>query len=142
MPSFKAIAKLAPVVARYQQTAAAGTAPDGYIFVNPSTSGEHYRIVEARAIYGAAGGTSAAADVVVAPSGTAISSGTSALASAIDLTATAATPYTATLTATDGARLVPPGSSVAINTSGTLTGLTGLVIEVVLVPFGFKRTLL
>lgn len=133
MASFKAIARRAPVYARYQQTAAAGTAPDGFIFVNPTGSGEYFEIAEVRYIYDVVGGASAAAIVRVVPSGTALASGTAATSSA-DLTATARTPRTLTLSSTASARVVKPGDSVAVDTSGTLTGLTGLVVEVVLNP--------
>lgn len=140
MATFKAIAQQAPVRAAYVQTAAAGTAPDGYIYVNPTGSGEYFEIVEVRYIYDVVGGASAVADVVIAPSGTALASGTTALAAAADLTATARTPYKATLTATAANRIVKPGDAVAVNTGGTLTGLTGLVVEVILKPILLRKT--
>lgn len=130
----KALAAKAPIARTYVQTAAAGTAPDGFIFVNPTGSGEYYEITDASCIYDVVGSTSAAADVKVVPSGTALASGTSALASTFDLTATARTPRQATLSSTAGNRMVPPGSSVAVDTSGTLTGLTGLVVQITLRP--------
>lgn len=139
MPAFKAIAQLAPVRASYVQTAAANTAPDAFVFVNPTSSGEYFEIVEAVAVYEVAGGSSAAADVKITPSGTALASGTTALSSAFDLTATARTPYKATLTTTAANRIVKPGDSVAVDTSGTLTGLTGLVVMVTLKPITVKR---
>lgn len=139
MAAFKSIVNLAPIRATYQQTAAAGTAPDGYIFTNPSGSGEYFEIVDANAVYDVVGSTSAAADVKVVPNGTALASGTTALAAAFDLTATARTTYRATLSATKANRLVPPGSSVAVDTSGTLTGLTGLVVAVTLKPIISKK---
>lgn len=130
----KALDARSPVMAEYVQTAAAGTAPDAFIFVNPTGSGEYYEITDAACIYDVVGGSSAAADIKVVPSGTALASGTTALTAAFDLTATARTPRQATLTATAGNRIVPPGSSVAVDTSGTLTGLTGLVVQVTLRP--------
>lgn len=139
MAAFKSIVNLAPQRPVYIQTAAAGTAPDAFIFTNPAGSGEYFEIVGAKAIYDVVGSTSAAADVKVVPSGTALASGTTALASAFDLTATARTPYKATLTATAANRVVPPGSSVAIDTSGTLTGLTGLCVEVTIRPIIVKK---
>ncbi len=140
MATFKAIAQQAPIYARYVQTAAANTAPDAFVFVNPTGSGEYFEIVEARAIYEVAGGSGAVADVKVTPSGTALASGTTALAATFDLTATARTPYKATLSATASARQVKPGDSVCVDTGGTLTGLTGLVVEVILRPVRVKRT--
>lgn len=130
----KALTARGPIVRTYVQTAAAGTAPDAFIFVNPTGSGEYYEITDAAAIYDVVGGASAAADVKVSTSTTALASGTSALASTFDLTATARTPRQASLSTTAGARIVPPGSSVSVDTSGTLTGLTGLVVQVTLRP--------
>ncbi len=139
MASFKSVAVRAPRQAHYVQTAAAGTAPDAYIFVNPTGSGEYFEIVEVAYIYDVAGGASAAADVKIAPSGTALASGTSAVATVPDLTATARTPRTATLSATASARVVKPGDAVGVDTSGTLTGLTGLVVQVTLKPTVVKK---
>ena len=140
MATFKSIAQQAPVYCRYVQTAAAGTAPDAFVFINPTSSGEYYEVVEARAIYDVVGGASAAADVKISPSGTALASGTSVLSSTFDLTATARTPRKATLTSTAANRIVKPGDSVSVDTSGTLTGLTGLVVEVVLKPLMLRKT--
>lgn len=140
MATFKAIANQAPVRVAYVQIAAAGTAPDAYVFVNPTDSGEYFEVVEVSYIYDVAGGASAAADVVIAPSGTALASGTTALSAAADLTATARTPRKATLTATAANRVVKPGDSVAVNTGGTLTGLAGLVVVVTLKPLSPRKT--
>lgn len=140
MATFKAIAQQAPVRVRYVQTAAAGTAPDAYVFVNPTGSGEYYEVVEVAYIYDVVGGASAAADVKIAPSGTALGSGTTVLSAAGDLTATARVPYKATLTSTAANRLVKPGDSVAVDTSGTLTGLTGLVVQIDLKPIFTRKT--
>ncbi len=137
MATFKSIAQHAPRVASYVQTAAAGTAPDAYIFVNPTGSGEYFEIVEAFAIFDVAGGASAAADVKIVPAGTALASGTTALVAAFDLTTGARTAIAKSggaLTATAANRIVKPGDSVAVDTSGTLTALTGLVVQVVMKP--------
>ena len=134
MAAFKSIARLAPIHARYVQTAAAGTAPGSYLFINPTGSGEYFEIAEVSYIYDVAGGASAAADVKICASGTAAASGTTALSAAADLTAAARTPRKATLTSTAANRIVKPGDSISINTSGTLTGLAGLVVVVVLKP--------
>jgi hypothetical protein len=127
-------------MATYVQTAAAGTGPDAYIFVNPTGSGQTFEIVEVAYIYDVAGGASAAADVKIVPSGTALASGTSAVATVPDLTAAARVPRTATLSATAANRLVKAGDSVAVDTSGTLTGLTGLVVQVLFKPRNIRRT--
>lgn len=143
MASFKSIANLAPRLAYYVQTAAAGTAPDAYVFINPTSSGEYFELVEAIAIWDVSGGASAAADVKIVPSGTALASGTTALLAAFDLTTgarTAVKKFGGTLTATAAARIVKPGDSVAIDTSGTLTALTGLVVQVVLKPLIVRKT--
>lgn len=133
MASFKAIAQQAPVRVRYVQTAAAATAPDAFVFSNVSGSGEYYEVVEVNYIYDVAGGSGAVADVKIVASGVALASGTSVLSAAADLTATARVPRRATLHASNS-RLVGPAASLAVDTGGTLTGLTGLVVEVVLKP--------
>lgn len=140
MATFKAIAQHAPVQASYVQTAAAGTAPDAFIFVNPTSSGEYFEVVEVSYIYDVVGGASCAADLKISPSGTALASGTTALSATMDLTATARTPRKASLTTTAANRVVKPGDSLSIDTSGTLTGLTGLVIFVTLKPTRVKKT--
>lgn len=140
MATFKSVAALAPIRLTYVQTAAAGTAPDAFIFVNPTGSGEYFEVVEASSIYDVAGGASAAADLKIAPSGTALASGTTALSAAFDLTLTARTPRVATLTSTAANRIIKPGDSLAVDTSGTLTGLTGLVVQVTLRPNRIKKT--
>jgi len=143
MATFKAIAQQAPRVAFYVQTAAAGTAPDAFIFVNPTGSGEYFEVVECLAIWDVVGGASAAADVKIVPSGTALASGTTVLAATFDLTTGARTPTAkagGNLTSTAANRIVKPGDSVAIDTSGTLTGLTGLVVQVVLKPRLTRKT--
>jgi hypothetical protein len=128
----KAIGNLSPLRVAYVQTAAAGTAPSGCVFTNPSGSGEYFEVVAVNGYWDVVGGASAAADVKIGTSP--IAAGTTALASTFDLTATARTSTAKALTATAGNRIVPPGSSVAVVTSGTLTGLTGLNVQVLLRP--------
>jgi hypothetical protein len=141
MATFKSVANLAPVRVAYVQTAAAGTAPDGAIFVNPASSGEVFEIVEVSYVYDVVGGASAAFDIKITPSGTAFASGTTALSgTAPDLTATARTPRKATLTTTIAARQVKGGDTLVVDTSGTLTGLTGLVVLVTLKPLAVRKT--
>lgn len=141
MSALKALASFAPIRVTYQQTAAAGTAPDGYIFINPSTSGEYFEVLRACAIYDVAGGSGAEADVKIVPSGTTLASGTTCLASVFDLTATADTIQNKALTTTAANRIVKPGDSIGIDTAGTLTGLVGLVIQVTLRPIRGQKVI-
>lgn len=137
MATFKSIVQHAQRTAYYVQTAAAGTAPDAFIWHNPTGSGELYEVVECFCIFDVAGGAAAAADVKVVPAATALASGTSVLAATFDLTTGARTAIVKSggnLTATAANRLIPAGSSLAVDTSGTLTGLTGLVVQVVIKP--------
>lgn len=133
MASFKSIANQAPRECYYVQTAAAGTAPPAFIFVNPSGSGEYFEVVEAKALWDVNGGAAAAANVKRVPAATALASGTSVLASTFDLTTGARTSVDRAMHATNN-RIIAPGESVAVETSGTLTGLTGLVVHVTLKP--------
>ncbi len=138
MSTFKAIAQKAPIRVRVVQTAAAGTFPDCFIFANPAGSGEYFEVVGANCAYDVVGSTNAAADVVICTATTQPSSGVSVLASAFDLTATARTAYKKALHPTNS-HIIPPGSCLVINTSGTLTNLVGAVIEVILNPIIVKR---
>jgi hypothetical protein len=136
----KGVVSLGPVRVAYVQTAAAGTAPSAALFTNPSTSGEYFEVIAVNAYWDVVGGASAAADVKI---GTApISAGTTVLASAYDLTATARASNAKALTSTVANRIVPPGSTIAVVTSGTLTGLTGLVVQVVLRPIRGREPIL
>lgn len=134
MGFMRKMAAWAKVTAQYVQTAAAGTAPPAAIFVNPSNSGETYEIMSASAVYDVAGGAVAAADVKVTTSGTAFTGGTSALTSVFDLTAAARTIQSKALSTTKTRRFVKPGQSVILLTSGTLTALTGLIVQIELQP--------
>lgn len=138
MGFLKKLSAFAAVIASYVQTGAAGAAPDAVIFNNPTGSGETFEVLEVSSNYDVAGGAAAAADLKITASGTAIAGGTSALASAIDLTAAARTIRKATLSTTKSSRLVKPGYSLVVDTSGTLTGLTGLGITVTLQPLTRK----
>jgi hypothetical protein len=141
MSALKAIASFAPRVVSYVQGAAAGTMPDAYVFINPTGSGEYYEIVDVLANHVVAGGSGAAADVKIVASGTALSSGVTALATAssIDLTATAAIPQNPALATAFNSRLVKPGDSVGVDTSGTLTNLTGVLVQITLRPIRGKK---
>lgn len=139
MGFLKKLSAFAVAIVNYVQTAAAGTAPDAVIFNNPTGSGETYEVLEVSYNYDVAGGAAAAADLKITASGTAIAGGTSALASTMDLTAAARTIRKATLTTTKTNRLIKPGYSLVVDTSGTLTGLTGLGVTVTLQPL-IRRT--
>ncbi len=121
---------------RYVQTAAAGVAPDAFIFTNPAGSGEYYRVVEVTTLFDVAGGAGAQADVRIVPAGAACSGGASCLAAVVALNAGARAQNKAGLGAN---RVIAPGSSLAVDTGGTLTGLAGLVIQVVLKPIRGSR---
>lgn len=138
MSALKAVARLAPFRVSYTQVAASATAPDAYLFVNPTGSGEYFELVELAYNYSVLGGSGAVADLKVAPSGTALASGTSALVSTLDLTATANIPRKGVLSGTKAKLLIKPGDSLAIDTGGTLTGLAGLVINVLIRPISVK----
>lgn len=139
MAAFKSIVAKAPRVITYHQTQAAGSAVDCFIFTNPVGLGESYEVIEVAYQYDVAGGASAAADVKISASGVALASGVSVCATVPDLTATARVPRTAALTTTQANRIVKSGDSIGIDTSGTLTGLVGLVVQVTLRPINVKK---
>jgi len=124
------------ITVTYVQTAAAGTAPDAFIFINPADSREYYQVVEVVGLFDVAGGSGAQADVKIVPAATALASGTTCISSVFGLTSGARTAVKKTLAA---AKVVAPGSSVAVDTSGTLTALVGLVIQVTLRPIRGSR---
>lgn len=134
MPTIKGTENYGIFIADYTQSGGAGVAPSTFVFINPTGSGEYYQIIEAAAHWDVIGGASAAADVQVVPTGSAVNAGTSALAATFNLTTGARTPTKAALSNTAGNRIVPPGSAVSVVTSGTLTGLAGLVVQVVIKP--------
>lgn len=138
MASFKAVASQAPVRVAYVQTAAAGTAPVAYVFVNPSGSGEYFEVVEVSYIYDVAGG--AGAQFEIRKSTTGDPQAGTVVATAADLTATARTPRKAVVSTTFNTRTIAPGESVSVDTSGTLTGLAGLVVLITLKPNVVRKT--
>lgn len=76
-------------------------------------------------------------DVLRVPSGTAIGSGTSILASTFDLKSTAATPvYKQGLTLSSSTRRVKENESLALKTSGTLTALADVCVTVYCQNYG------
>lgn len=129
MGSFKSIAYLAPRYVEFTQDAATVPAT-GYLFV----ADEYYEVVSVKARFSHVGGASAAVTINKVPSGTAPGSGTAVLSAAVDLTATADTTYSGTISSVAGAKLLAPGDALAAVFSGTLTALTGLVVQVTLKP--------
>ena len=61
------------------------------------------------------------------PSGTAIASGTALLASTLNLKGTANANQTGSLSTTAGALLIPAGTAIALDFTGTMTAATGCV---------------
>jgi len=135
----KGMVAKAPHVVSYVQTAAAATAPDAFVFCNPTGSKEYFEIVDVVAVYDVAGGSGAVADVKISASTVALASGTSALTSTFDLTATARTPRHTSLSTTANALIVKPGDSLGVDTGGTLTGLAGLCVNITLRPMRGAR---
>jgi hypothetical protein len=87
------------------------------------------KIVDARINLEVAGsdGGAVTLDLKKCASGTAAASGTSVLASTLNLKSTARTPVAATLTATDSTRLFQAGDSISLDFTGTLTALVGVL---------------
>lgn len=79
-------------------------------------------VVEAHTVVGGSGAT---VQVVVCPGSVAVASGTAQLSAALDLTVTAPAKQFGTLIATPTQML--RGDSLAIDMSGTLTGLVGVL---------------
>lgn len=136
-PVGKAVAWQRPVVLTFNAgpNAALLTAPNVALF----TADADYEIVEATEVHETLGtdGSAVTADVVKASDGTALSGGTSMLASTFNLKATINTMQrrsNATLAATVANRRVSRGQRVGIKFSGTMTAVTGVCITVVLVP--------
>lgn len=124
---------------QHSDSAAAGAQVDTYL----GPVDNWYEVVEVRQIHAVAGGASAAVDVVKCASGTLPSAGVSVLLTSFDLTATAGVPRTRTksantLSATAARRQLAPGDSLALNYSGTLTGLLGVAVQVILKPLRRK----
>lgn len=91
-----------------------------------------YQIVGCRAVWGVAGGLGAVLDIEKCTGTTAPGSGTALLASTIDLTGTANTVATGTLTSTTSSLQLAAGNRLTAKLAGTLTGLVGCCITVLL----------
>jgi len=135
MPFIKKTGARDPITVLYsQQVAAATLLTSNFLFTNPSTNNETYRVVQVEAVWDVAGGASAAVDIKQVLSGTAASGGTSVLGSTVDLTSTARVPVKKALSSTASALILAPGSSLSALFSGTLTGLVGLNVVITLQP--------
>lgn len=86
-----------------------------------------YRTLQIEEIHSVAGGAAATAALRKCTGTTAPASGALLSTSTFDLTAAANTTQTATLTATAADRDLADGDKVAIDMSGTLTNLVGVV---------------
>jgi hypothetical protein len=93
-----------------------------------------YQVTAVRAVWSHVGGSSAAATVEKLTGTTAPGAGTAILQSAFDLTSTANTVGTGTLSATTGNLQLAAGDRLGVKLSGTLTALTGLNITIHLKP--------
>lgn len=125
MGSLKKIASMAPVVVTWNCTVV--TPIDAHFFV----ADREYEIMSAIEVHSVivSGQT---IDLVVCASGTTPPNGTTALASAFAADSTVNIPVTATLSATLTSRVVPKGSTLAVNV-GTMTNYIG-TMTVVLRP--------
>lgn len=97
---------------------------DSYIWTNGFTSSV-YRLFAVRANTSVAGGAGANFQIVHCAQGAAIGSGTPQLTTTVDLTATAPGKLSGVLIATPTDIL--PGDALALDLSGTLTGLVGVL---------------
>jgi len=106
----------------------------GYVFTarNPV---EILRVAEVHETAGTDAG-SVVLDVLKVPSGTAIGSGTSMLASTFDLKSTADTPVIKEGTALSAYRRLKENESLALKTTGTLTSLAGVCVTIYCQNYG------
>lgn len=95
------------------------------------TANRKVEVVSAVARFGVTS-TSGTLNLLKASSATAISSGTAVLASTMSLSGTADTNVTGTLATAIADRVLTSGQTLGCNFAGTLTGLSGFVVTVVL----------
>lgn len=112
---------------------AAATIDGAPLFICPP--GRRFAIMSIEGRWANVGSTSAKAWIERVPSGTAIGSGTDTISTGgeLDLTATAGINYFQGIKDTDGsdgANIVEPGDTLAIETSGTLTNLVGFICTI------------
>ena len=86
-----------------------------------------YYVETIREVHSVAGGSSAAVVVKKCTGTTAVASGTALHSTAVDLTATAETVASVTITAATADRKLAAGDRLSLDFSGTLTGLIGVV---------------
>lgn len=91
-----------------------------------------YQVQSVKCVWGVAGGAGAALTVEKLTSTTAPGSGTALTTAAFDLTTTANTVATGTLTATAADLLLASGDRLGCKLAGVLTGLVGCSVAVVL----------
>lgn len=91
-----------------------------------------YQVTAVRVVWGVAGGLAAALNIEKLTSTTAPGSGTAILSSDIDLTATANTVTSGSLTGTVGNLQFATGNRLGVKLTGTLTGLVGCAVSVTL----------
>jgi hypothetical protein len=119
----------------------AATAVDRAVWACPSRS-VSYKLVGYTAVWGTAGGSSAAVRprkcTGTSASGAAAGATVIEQSAAVDLTATADTVTTPALTATDAGRTFLPGDRLCLDFSGTQTGLVGLNMIFYFTPAGSR----
>lgn len=92
----------------------------------------NYQVDSVRAVWGVVGGAAAVLNVEKLTGTTAPGSGTALLTSNLDLTSTANTVNTGTLTGTTANLQLASGDRLGVKLGGVLTGLVGCAITVVL----------
>lgn len=119
-----------PISTRVPDTAAATAANYGYFFV----ADRPYEIISITERHKTAGtdGGAVTLQVEKIPTGTAKSSGTDLLATAINLKGTADTTQYGTLTTTKTALILKRGDSIGLETSGTLTSVADVCVTIIL----------
>lgn len=120
-----------PINTTISDVSAATAANYGTFFVCPFHNAIVWKIYERHETAGTDVG-SVTLDIEKLPSGTAEGSGTSVLASTINLKATAATYQGATRSATIANTQLTTGDSLALKTSGTLTSVNNVTITILL----------
>ena len=119
--------------AKVQGTSAATSGNYG-IFATVRYPIQILRVVERHEVIGSDAGA-VTLDVVIVDNGSAISTGTSILASTFDLKGTANTLQIKEKRTLSSTRLVEPNQSLALETSGTLTAVAGVSVTVYYQPY-------
>jgi hypothetical protein len=117
-------------------TAANYTVPLGIVGTNPM-------VITSVVVRYAVASTSGTLQVKKCGATVAVGSGTDVLASTIDLSATAETNYSGTLTTTAANLIIRPGDALYLVAGGTLTSQSGLGVRIVVqnLPFNEIRDL-